>query len=53
MWIREQGEGREQLHVFLRAAGLKSRHSVDDRDVSCHNPLKGPARIASLLGGAS
>ena len=52
-WIREQVEGWEQLHVFLRAAGLKSMHSVDDRDLSCHNPLKDPARIASLLGGAS
>ncbi|MGA9776526.1 MAG: hypothetical protein WBU92_11515 [Candidatus Dormiibacterota bacterium] len=50
-WIREQIEGWEQLHVFLQAAGLKSLHSVDGRDLSCPNLPTDPVHKARLLGG--
>ena len=50
-WIQEQIQGWEQLHVFLQAAGLKSLHSVDYRDMSCPSPSTDPVRKARLLGG--
>lgn len=52
-WIREQIDGWEQLHVFLQAAGLKSLHSVDDRELCCPNPPTDAARKARLLGGVA
>jgi len=50
-WIQEQIQGWEQLHVFLEAAGLKSLHSVEYRDMACPSPSTDSVRKARLLGG--
>ena len=52
-WYVEQLMTWEQLHVFLRAAGLKSMRAVEDAEVFCPAPTDDPIRLAEFLGGVS
>ncbi|MHB8555064.1 MAG: hypothetical protein ACYDCB_05305, partial [Candidatus Dormibacteria bacterium] len=44
---------RAPVRVFLQAAGLKSLHSVDDREPSFPSHPTDAARKARILGGVA